>query len=516
MRPNGSITAVDAVDRLYGVRYVMKVQNIVILLLIACMLLSSLCACTVPSVPKHEPNETVGDTTESESFGEPDEAFRLDAETLKQEPYTALKQTLQNTLNLYFSDLAQSGSIAIEQLRHGAVSAVLSSKTLLGDISEIGATVYADRSNLAYAADVQVVLNGQRLATFAFLNPNGLYINGEDLLGSEKTLGFEFSKWKELFSGSAFASWLEDRDSAVVSWISEYAVELEQQYRRLSEYDSEQAIRLLQTIGELCNRDVFVPIGTDGTSDEEQLAVSYTVDAETVSAVLHTLTEAFGIDENVQTVLFRQAEELLTRFDPLVSVTLILDSETCTFRSCSASVELTDRNDGTQMLCSGEIQCSDGQIDTTLTLEEGSMRYFLNAPLTVTNEDGILSYRLQVVGGRNNLEIQLAEVVYSYAKASQTVLLSAEVSTGVNTSFSGSLVGNISHDDGNVTLMFHSFRSNGKEIPLMLTISFLNDATVPSVPDHPTDLTTMTKADLEAIVQELKSSVLGTLLFGNR
>ncbi len=490
----------------------MKFQNLLVALVTVCILLQ-VCACS-EQPPSNGPNTP--DATDTSVDSHLPESPDLTEETAKQDPHAVLTRALQNTFGLYFSNSAQLGKIAAESFQHGSVSVVLNSDTLLGDISEIGCTLYANGFDREYAAEMQVTLNDQTVSALAFLNANGLYVNGEDVLGSEKTVGIDFSRMKEFFPDSEFADLLSEWNSEAVALISDFVLDFDKQYRDLLDSDKETKDLILKTVGTACNREISIPTDVDGGLDETCLSFSYTIDSASILASIHLLMDEFDIHTSELTALLQKAETLFSQFEPQIVVTLILNRETYTFQTYSASVEIADLTTDQRLHIDEMIQFSEDLIDANFSFEDGNMRYSLHAPLTISDENGILSYRLQITVGRNNLEIQLLDAVYSYAQASRTVLLSTEISTGVNTRISGSLVGTVSSSEEEAVLSFHSFRFNGRDLPVSVKVSFFKDAAVPSVPDDPADLTTMTKADLDEIIKEFKSSVLGTLIFGDR
>ena len=105
-----------------------------------------------------------------------------------------LSNVYENTGKKFYGEGLPLGEILTKASKGGSISILFESDTLMGDITSISETLYMNGDKKEFVSDTVVKYGEENLSGRIFVDKNGLILNSQAILGSDKSLALKLEK----------------------------------------------------------------------------------------------------------------------------------------------------------------------------------------------------------------------------------------------------------------------------------------------------------------------------------
>ena len=294
----------------------------------------------------------------------------------------------------------------------------------------------------------------------------------------------------------------------MLSLIAHYAVLFDECYLALFEEDSTKAEKLMTEIGEIFFQSVSRQEGENG------ILLSYRVENDSLEAFLNTIIEYFEIDAETSAFLREQTAQFLSQYNIILRVEFLIDAASGALQLALLQGTLTEAN-GAQIMVDLALRFTGEQTRLAIMLEPNDSSYFVEMAWTKREESGVIAYDLTLDSEIDGSKKRLAEAEYVYdvgggVKVSATLGLDSEDPMDVT------LLGQITVAEDEAKISFSSLSYKNVKVIFDAAVIFTPDATAPQKPGNAMDIVEMTDEEWNAVIEELKGSIIGELFFGEK
>ncbi|MBQ8310845.1 MAG: hypothetical protein IJX80_07535 [Clostridia bacterium] len=444
-------------------------------------------------------------TTKSESATSSDTDAKPNEETVAADPYGWITGGLYRALADFFEDEAGLYGTVSQTVGQGALSLSFAHETLLGDVKRITETFYMNDDERKYVSQTQVLMNRQLLSALLFFDRNGLSLKSQAVLGSSKTLEIDLTDFAQSFGNSAAAE-LSGLNEEMLSLIAHYAVLFDECYQELFEESTKDVEALMAEIGIAFSQSV------SRTEKTDEVLVSYRIDNKSLHAFLDTLLEYLEIGEETVTFIREQTAAFLGQYDAVLRTDFLLDTANGSMKLAMLQGMLTTA-DGEQITVDLSLRFTGEQIKLTLSFLSDNNPYFAELIWTRREDSGVISYGVTLDTELGGIRERLVDAEYIY-DVGGGVKITATLYPDGSEPMDVSLLGQITVGEDAAIIEFHTLSYKSVQMLFDASVTFTPNATAPEKPEDTVDVVQMTEKDWNAVVEELKGSIIGKLIFG--
>lgn len=444
---------------------------------------------------------------------------KVSAKKVEADPQATLSEAIQNTSNNFFTDDANAGKVLNDALKSGAFTVSFESADLMGgDLTKISETIYVDSENQKYVSDTNVTYGGEDLSARIFLDKNGLMLNSEAILGSNKTLAVNLATFADKFDESALVE-LFGLDEETVGTVNEVVATLKTALEKSAQTNEESAKALANEYLALLKQNIAEEKleNADGKK-VKHVVVTYTLNNETVKAFAEKAMAQMDLGDELNTEAKASLDEMIKEMNETVaidlSVKLYINTKTNAVTKIAVSGTVTDKEDNTAATVAGEIAFSDTEIKLTANVSGIEDPITAEVKLTKEEADGTVTYKLTVNGSSGSVSVNVLNASYSYTKSSGAIVLSADIINEDNKRTSATLNGKLTVTSDEASLEFTSLKLDEETLNFKLLISAKKVSEIPATPTDAKDIVTMTQGEWVDVMNEFQNSKLGKMIFG--
>ena len=466
----------------------------------------------------------------------------VNVKDFEENPTEALAKVMSNS-NGMFADELGIGEIIAGSANGGSVSIVFASDTLLGDITSINETIYMNGADKQFVSDTVVKYDGQDLAARVFVDKNGLILNSESLLGSNKYIEINMATLAEKFTDSALAQLMGMPDEAkaeveqVLTTVKDVYEKYFTMFDDVQAKNAELATNLLEALEPTFTE---ATVSVDG-KDYKCIVVSYTLNNKTIEAFMdvymdfymETMGDMFegfealaGADiDEAMADMKTQIDEAMAEMNETVDIDLKLNmnieakSAAIISETLKGKIVLKDVYEGEEDTVNVDCEMIFGEDKITFDGEwiYGDETFNLNAAITKTVKgdtatfNAIANYKL-VEDGETE-EGKIADITYTYTHKTGEFKLEGTIGPE-DDSMEFGLEGTIKVEKDTATFKITSVTADAVTLKFDLTVTFNKTAEIPARPTDATDVVDMTEGNWVDLITEIQNGPLGALLAG--
>jgi len=453
---------------------------------------------------------------------------KVSEKDLQKNPQSVLNDAMQNAGDEFFTDDAKMDEVIEKAMKKGSISIVFESADLMGgQITKIAETIYMNGKDKKFVSDTSVVMGGEELAARIFLDKNGLALNSEAVLGSNKTLALNFASFVEKFETSELAGMLE-LDAETMAQITSIAGTVKTELEKSLGEDNKEAEALANELYKLLGQAT----ASEKNDGSDCVVAIYTITNENLGKVLKKLVD--DLDEETKAQALESIDEMLEEMNDAATINLTAKiyigkkSNKVEKISLSGTVAVTEESYNwdngvptsttttTTANVAADVTFSENEIAVNVSIT-GEDVETISASLKLTKEeaDGKVTYKAKIDVAEGSVQINLVNVAYAFEKSTGNFTLSADIYNGEDEARqSFEIAGKITVNKNDATIEINSLKMNSLTVTFKLTISFAALDEIPAVPSDAKDVVTMTEADWTEVMGEFQNSTLGQRIFG--
>lgn len=443
----------------------------------------------------------------------------------------ALLTVSKNTTTDFFGDYKAVGDIVANVGNGGSVSVIFESDSLMGDITSIKETIYMNGKGKEFVSDTSVNFAGEELAGRIFIGKDGLIVNGESLLGSDKSLAINPATLAEKFANSTLAQ-LFELPAENMEMVIEIMETVNTAYQSLFEAegntDIENAIDISKYI-DILNMSVAEENGS--------IVISNTLDNATVKALYEAMfndyinifkgiISEFDIPEADAAIedLELQIDAVMASIDETIEINvtnkIYVDKKTAKVTKTTVNGTLVgkqvEEGENDTIIVEGTTTYTDDKLVYDLDMVNGDEAIGMDYTITKAIVNDAVTYSLKMSGyetldGETDTT-DLADMTLVYIKASgaysltMTVDVYGEKQTVI-------LEGTAKVEGDTLTLELTSVTMGDITVKCRFALIFDKEATIPTRPTDALDVVDLTEDQIMEIMTEFMESPLGQIIF---
>ncbi len=461
---------------------------------------------------------------------------------VEKDPVAAINDATSNSLDGFFSDDADMGKIIAAALKDGSVSIDFEgSKDVFGMDIDLNETIYFDQKDNKYVSDTTLKMAEQDIAARIFLDKNGFAFNSSALLGSNKTLLVDFATLAANFNNSALKEMLlgEEADADSLEEISKMLNLLKDEYAKLfSAQNQEDAEKFVNELYALLNQTVTEGKLTKGDKEVGCIIVSYTINNDTIKALLNKLAEEMNSEFSKLSDTFGESfdvalggvdveeyiNQITASLDQMVTIDLAeqiyLNKKTNALEKMAINGSITPKGDF------GSNEANTVALDVLFDKNEISLvgnivfngdKLSFDAKLAKETKDDTIQYVLSVnVGDGKGATVNALNATYEYNKDNGNLKLSADVYTDDDERITVELNGSIKVTKNDAKIQFTSLKYMDTTWSFNFAVTFNKSAEMPELPSDTKDIVNMSQEEWEALASEIiQNGILGMFFQGS-
>ncbi len=451
---------------------------------------------------------------------------KVDEKKLTNDPQAVLNTALQNASNKFFTDDANADKVLESAFNKGSLNITFDAGDLammLMGIEKISETVYVDASNKEdqkFVSDTTVTVGGEELSAKIFADKTGIAINGEALLGSDKTLAVNLSKLTEKFATSDLATML-DIDEASMAEISEMIAQIKASYEKALAQTEEKVATLNNELLKLMDMAASTETVKIADKDTKCIVASYVINNSTVEKLLDKMVAEAGLTGEEKTEAEAAIDEMIAELNETVTVALTakvyINQKTNEVAQITLGGTLDPKEEGektvtvaaTLAFSATEIKLN---VDVTGIEEEVAVTVVLGK----TEADGKVTYKLTAEAGVGAGSVKVCDLSYTYTKSTGDFVLGGKVMSGEGVAqIDVELKGKITVTDKSAKLEITSVKAMEQEFKFNLSFTATVLDSIPTVPANATDIMDINADGWQEIMVEFYTSPIGQMIFGS-
>ena len=455
---------------------------------------------------------------------------KVKAADLEENPQAVLNEAMKNTTSDFFEGDAKTGKVVKEALETGALTLSFASDDLMGGaLTKISETIYMDAKNGKVVSDTLVTMGGEDLTARIFLDKEGLALNSEAILGSDKTLGINLTSFSEKFANSALVE-LFGIDRMTAQEIADTVAELKDQWMMNKEESQAKIEKLLN--------DIYAAMKQEASEEKIELpngkkvkcvVASYTLSEETIRAALDKAVAELKLDEESKTSLNEMLDEAFASLELNLTEKIYINTKTnkvikesITGTVTTEIVEYDERGVETKKKETATVNMEALFTDTeiSVSIDVTGIEEPASAKLALTKEKdgGKTTYKATLDVTEEGKTSNLLTASYSYNKDDGKIELVldalSEEEEGDGKRETVKLTGKLETSDKEVKLTVDSVTTGSVTVTFEAVISFQTGVEIPAKPEGVLDVVELTQEDWMKIMTEFQTSKLGKLLMG--
>ena len=467
-------------------------KKLLSMILVLCLLASSLIACSKVSTKDVEKN-----------------------------PQEVLGEALEKTGSQFFTDDAGLKPFTAAAMKEGSIAISFESATVkeelgLGKITE---TIYFNKDQQKAVLDTAVNFRDKDLSARIFVDEKGILVNGASVLGSDTTYAIYPETLKTGFKESALAQMMGATEGEALTLMQETINAVAKAYMEAFEEDKKAAEnRANELIATLQQTVTTEKVELSDGKNVKCVITTYTLTNETLRAFFDKVWEQTETDN----------AELKAGYDEEVNNLLNSATINATAKLCinakTSMIETFDLNGTVTVGAEGE-QAQTVEINANATFTEdkisvvvagkanGEAESKLTADIVRAEENGVVTYTLTAKAEDAGVSVELLKASYAYTKKTGDFVVSVRVNEDEKTE-EVSLTGNVKTEKNAATVAFNSIKAGEITVNFDLSITINKKAEMPAFPTEVKDVVTLTAEDIQKMMTDFQKSELGKLIFG--
>ncbi len=458
-------------------------------------------------------------------FASCDEVSKKD---VTKKPTEVLSEAMSNTYSDFFNDDLGISKVFNKLTDKNSVKVYFESDDLMGrDLTRIGATIYSDIKNQKYILEAEAKYKGDPLTALAYLDSKSVTVAGKSIFGNDNAYMLDFSTFTEKFKDSALAGMMDqatlDQLTTILdgfkSSISDSAAESQKQY-----------IEMMDHVYSLLKQTVSEEEITIGDNKIKCVVVSYTIDNETLKAVVKYVLETTYEDLSTVESLYGQSfDEMLNEIDK--SVTIDLDAKIYLNKKNNQMVKIAltgqieeletddvddrDADPADKANITVDILFSADRIALNAEIKSEET-YTIDLELKKETEGKNVSYILKADAGTGSTSMTIINASVKFAEDGKfTVNADVPADEAMMTRTEIALEGTYKTTKDSVAFEFTSLKFASATIRFKLGIEISANPEIPATPTDAKDVLDLTSAEWEALGQSIMDSDLGKIIAGS-
>lgn len=453
---------------------------------------------------------------------------KVKAADLEENPQAVLNEAMKNTTSDFFEGDAKTGKVVKEALETGALTLSFASDDLMGGaLTKISETIYMDAKNGKAVSDTLVTMGGEDLTARIFFDKEGLALNSEAILGSDKTLGINLTSFSEKFANSALVE-LFRIDRMTAQEIADTVAELKDQWMMNKEESKAKTETLLN--------DIYAAMKQEASEEKIELpngkkvkcvVASYTLSNETIRAALDKAMA--DLDEESKKSLNEMLDEVFASLELNLTEKIYINTktnkaikETVTGTVTTEIVEYDERGVETKKketaTLNMEVLFTDTEISVSIDVTGIEEPASAKLALTKEKDGGKTTYKASFDVTEEGKTTNQLTASYSFNKDDGKIELALDMldeeEEGDGKRWTAKLTGKLETTDNMVKLTVDSATIGSITATFEAVISFQTGVEIPAKPEGVLDVVELTQEDWMKIMVEFQTSKLGKVLMG--
>ncbi len=411
------------------------------------------------------------------------------------------------------------------------MSVIFESDSLMGDVTSIKETMYMNGKDKEFVSDTSVNFAGEELAGRIFIGKDGLIVNGESLLGSDKSLAINPATLAEKFADSVLAQLFEipaeDMDM-IISVMETVNTAYQELFTAEGNTD----------IGNIFDITKYYDIIEMTVSEEnDSIVLSYIIDNATVKALFEAIFDDYvkilediigGFDipdaDTAFDELELQIDAILASMDEMLEINVTcktyVNKKTakCTTSTVNGTLvgKQVEEGENDTITIDEKITYADDKIVLEADLINGDEAMGMDYTITKAIVNDAVTYDLKMsvyeTADGETVTTDVADMALVYIKTSgaysltMTIDVDGEKQTVI-------LEGTAKVEGDTLTLELASVAVGDVTVNFRLALIFDKEATIPTRPTDALDVVELTEDQIMEIMTEFMESPLGQLIF---
>lgn len=440
---------------------------------------------------------------------------KVDTKAVEKDPYATLTDASANSMEAFFSDDAEIGSIIASALKSGSMSIDFKGNAdLLGEKTAINETIYFNQKKHLYVSDTSVKYGEESIQARIFFDKDGIMVKSQDILGSENALSLNFSTLAEQFKGSALEKMLSLDPSSVNEVVKALEMVRDLYTETITGKNQDAAVTLANDIYQLLNQTVSTEsIETADSKAVECVVASYTITNQNLKAVINRCVEELNLTGELKSQVKEAVEDTCHQLDDTAAINLTekiyVNKKSNAFEKISVNGTVVINDGGmAQATVSAEILFNENEIRLTGNVTLDGAKYDADATLTKETSGNNVIYSLKLnAGDGKGATVNLANASYTYNKKSGDLEIKADIyNPDGNERMTFAVDGCIEATKDQATVSFTSAKYMDEKVNFDLSFTFNKKATMPEFPSDAKDIVAMTEDEWDAFAEDFSNN----------
>ncbi|MBR2986996.1 MAG: hypothetical protein IKC63_03155 [Clostridia bacterium] len=422
------------------------------------------------------------------------DAFTL--EDIENDPFSALSDSLKESLLRFFDDDYGIDGIVSDALEHGSTEVSFSSE-LLGEVSGVTATLYSDKKESLAMASLVATLNGTPYGINAHLSQEGMILDSELLFGTSGAIAILYDSFRERFEESDLAKYLEMNKETIAkikTLILSTADTVEESFTEAGETVVARANEFLALLKQTITAETL--------NDEACAVITYTVDNDVILAVAEKAMTLAELTEDEKEAMRRDLA-----LDTLDSRAIDLEAKVYVsladgyLLKASLTGSAGDKGDETPGTLEFSLTFSDEKIALVGSYTADGEPVSMESAIHKTVGDINTRYTFSTTTKIKGKEFTVSPLSFSYNRENRTFKLTLDMLAGEAT-----LKGAISSSRKEAKIAITDMEMGLISLSFDLSVTFRKGVDVPEAPENTRDIVDMTEAEWEATMANVNEN----------
>jgi len=241
--------------------------------------------------------------------------------------------------------------------------------------------------------------------------------------------------------------------------------------------------------------------------------ISYTINNKALKDIIKDSIDKIQLPEEMKSELFGSIDEALASLDQTASINIVakvyINNEANKINKISLGGTIAPVNvpDAEPIELEAALAFASNEIKLTISGSADGEDFVADVTLARKTEGDNNVYTLVVNAGDNNGgNINALNASITHNKNTGALVIAADIYNNGEDRMEVALNGSLKVTDTTATLAFTSATAMGQTVEFNIAFTFEKAATMPAMPDGAIDISTMTKADFEALINEIQTN----------
>ena len=383
-------------------------------------------------------------------------------------------------------------------------------KDLVGTDVDVLEKLYFNNADKKYVSETSVTVDKETYSGLIFVDKEGIAVNSEDILGSDKTLLLDISNFVDNFEESALVGMILetiDVDTEMMGTIVDALEEVEKMYDKVfsGEYEEEYKEQLKAYTAILDET-----VSSETVEGKTYSVVTYTINNNAIKSILKAALDQYDLPKEIMDEMEEAIDETIVSLNDSAVINIVfkiyidnslnkvekvvLDG---TVTPIAYPDEIVEFN-AAVVFAANEIKFNfEGSTDDEEIVADATL---------TRNTDGDKNvYSLVVNAGDNKGgSVNALNATITHDKKTCALVIAADVYNNGDDRIEFEVIGSLAVDGDKATLAFDSATAMGKTVEFKLEFVFEKSATIPEMPSDTTDISTMTEEDIQQLMQDIQ------------